>query len=107
MGPTISNNIFVFVNNCFPHTHARTHTHTQTGLVDFSTVDVLLISNCFSMLSLPFLTEVTYGNTFHPSFLKFTSKIAMKLNLVVYFYFQKLGFKGRIYATEPTMHFGR
>ncbi|XP_064382398.1 integrator complex subunit 9-like isoform X2 [Halichondria panicea] len=48
----------------------------QTGLVDFSTVDVLLISNCFSMLSLPFLTE-------------------------------KLGFKGRIYATEPTMHFGR
>lgn len=48
----------------------------QAGLVDFSTVDVLLISSCFSMQALPFLTE-------------------------------KLGFKGRIYATEPTMHFGR
>ena len=23
------------------------------------------------------------------------------------FYFQKLGFKGKVYATEPTMHFGR
>ena len=48
----------------------------ETRLVDYSSVDVLLISNCFSMLALPFLTE-------------------------------KLGFHGKIYATEPTVHFGR
>eukprot|EP00731_Ephydatia_muelleri_P010893 Em0005g1479a len=48
----------------------------ETRLVDYSSIDVLLISNCFSMLALPFLTE-------------------------------KLGFHGKIYATEPTVHFGR
>ena len=31
----------------------------QTGLVDFSTVDVLLVSSCFSMLALPFITAVS------------------------------------------------
>ena len=30
----------------------------QTRLVDYSSIDVFLISNCFSMLALPFLTEV-------------------------------------------------
>lgn len=46
----------------------------ETGLLNVSTVDVLLVSNCFSMLALPFLTQ--------------------------------LGFQGKIYATEPAMHFG-
>lgn len=32
--------------------------NAQVGLVDFSMVDVLLVSNCFSMLALPFLTSV-------------------------------------------------
>jgi integrator complex subunit 9 len=31
----------------------------ETRLVDFSTVDVLLISNCFTMLALPYLMK--YG----------------------------------------------
>ena len=33
----------------------------QSRLVDFSTVDVLLVSNCFSMLALPTITEVRSG----------------------------------------------
>ena len=35
----------------------------QSRLVDFSTVDVLLVSNCFSMLALPTITEVRSGIT--------------------------------------------
>lgn len=45
-------------------------------LIDFSQVDVILISNYLCMMALPFVTEGT-------------------------------GFKGIIYATEPTLQFGR
>ena len=39
--------LIILLLNCF-----------QSRLVDFSTVDVLLVSNCFSMLALPTITEV-------------------------------------------------
>lgn len=45
-------------------------------LIDFSQVDVILISNYLCMMALPFVTEGT-------------------------------GFKGRVYATEPTLQIGR
>ncbi|CAH1979174.1 unnamed protein product [Acanthoscelides obtectus] len=45
-------------------------------LIDFSQVDVILISNYLCMMALPFITEGT-------------------------------GFKGRVYATEPTLQIGR
>lgn len=45
-------------------------------LVDFSQVDVILISNYLCMMALPFITEGT-------------------------------GFKGKVYATEPTLQIGR
>ncbi|XP_070533151.1 integrator complex subunit 9-like [Ptychodera flava] len=48
----------------------------ETGLLDLSTVDVILISNYHTMLALPFITEYT-------------------------------GFRGAIYATEPTLQTGR
>lgn len=45
-------------------------------LIDFSQVDIILISNYLCMMALPFITEGT-------------------------------GFKGRVYATEPTLQIGR
>lgn len=45
-------------------------------LIDFSEIDVILISNYLNMLALPFITENT-------------------------------GFKGTVYATEPTLQIGR
>ncbi|XP_072042654.1 integrator complex subunit 9-like [Amphiura filiformis] len=48
----------------------------EIGIVDMSTVDVILISNHHNMLALPFITEYS-------------------------------GFKGTIYATEPTLQIGR
>ncbi|CAG2057815.1 unnamed protein product [Timema podura] len=48
----------------------------QSRIIDFSSVDVILISNYLCMLALPFVTEET-------------------------------GFKGMVYATEPTMQIGR
>ncbi|GFQ79596.1 integrator complex subunit 9 [Trichonephila clavata] len=48
----------------------------EDRIVDFSQVDVILISNYQSMLALPYITEGT-------------------------------GFRGVVYATEPTLHIGR
>lgn len=45
-------------------------------VVDFSQLDVILISNYTCMMALPFITEDT-------------------------------GFKGQVYATEPTLQIGR
>jgi integrator complex subunit 9 len=45
-------------------------------MVDYSEIDVILISNYTSMLALPFITEGT-------------------------------GFRGVVYATEPTLQIGR
>lgn len=45
-------------------------------MVDYSEIDVILISNYSSMLALPYITEGT-------------------------------GFKGVVYATEPTLQIGR
>ena len=40
-------------------TYYATHYFTlKAGLVNIATVDVLLLSNCFSLLALPYLTEV-------------------------------------------------
>lgn len=47
-----------------------------TNMIDFSEIDVILISNYSSMLALPFITENT-------------------------------GFRGVVYATEPTLQIGR
>lgn len=47
-----------------------------SNVVDFSQVDVILISNYLCMLALPFVTENT-------------------------------GFRGVVYATEPTLQIGR
>lgn len=46
------------------------------NMVDFSLIDVILISNYLNMLALPYITENS-------------------------------GFRGRVYATEPTLHIGR
>jgi len=46
------------------------------GVVDFSQIDAILVSNYMTLLSLPYITEET-------------------------------GFRGAIYMTEPTLHFGR
>ncbi|XP_064653165.1 integrator complex subunit 9-like isoform X2 [Lineus longissimus] len=48
----------------------------ETGLLDMSDIDAILISNSHNMLALPFITEYT-------------------------------GFKGKVYATEPTLQVGR
>lgn len=45
-------------------------------IIDFSEIDVILISNYMNMLALPYITE-------------------------------KTGFKGIVYATEPTLQIGR
>ncbi|XP_065313668.1 uncharacterized protein LOC135923011 isoform X1 [Gordionus sp. m RMFG-2023] len=48
----------------------------QNATINFSQIDIILISNYVNMLALPYITE-------------------------------HKGFKGSIYATEPTFHFGR
>lgn len=48
----------------------------EDGIIDFSAIDVILVSNYQSMMALPYITEGT-------------------------------GFKGVVYATEPTLHIGR
>ena len=48
----------------------------DSGMIDFSEIDAILISNYTCMLALPYITEET-------------------------------GFRGRIFATEPTLQFGR
>lgn len=48
----------------------------QTGMLDLSQLDVILLSNYRCMMALPFITEFA-------------------------------GFKGVVYATEPTLHLGR
>ncbi|EFA83329.1 integrator complex subunit 9 [Heterostelium album PN500] len=48
----------------------------QLDLVDFETIDIILISNYTNIYALPFITEYT-------------------------------SFKGKIYATEPTLQYGR
>ena len=48
----------------------------ETNLIPFSSIDVILISNCRSFLSLPYITET-------------------------------LGFQGLVYATDPTINYGR
>lgn len=48
----------------------------QLSLVDMSSVDALIVTNCYNMLALPYITEYT-------------------------------NFKGKIYATEPTIQLGR
>ena len=50
----------------------------SAGLVDFSEIDAILIGSYNTMLALPFITED-----------------------------EKSGFKGMIFVTEPTLHFGR
>ena len=50
----------------------------DSGLVDFSEIDAILISNYTCMLALPYITEE-----------------------------EETGFRGRIFATEPTLQFGR
>ena len=86
--------------------------------MDFSTVDVLLVSSCFSMLALPFITAVSPPSLelAPPCLLVHTRReegLARKIHSYLvctdsrHFISQKLGFAGRTYATEPTMHFGR
>ncbi|XP_063711173.1 integrator complex subunit 9-like isoform X3 [Symsagittifera roscoffensis] len=48
----------------------------ETNLIPFSSIDVILISNCRSLLSLPYITEM-------------------------------LGFQGLVFATDPTINYGR
>ena len=48
----------------------------ELQMVDFSTIDVILLSNFYNLWALPYITEYT-------------------------------GFKGKIYATEPTIQLGR
>ncbi|XP_065670377.1 integrator complex subunit 9 homolog isoform X2 [Hydra vulgaris] len=48
----------------------------ESGLIDFSTIDVILLTNFYNILALPYVTEYS-------------------------------GFNGKVFATEPTLHFGR
>ena len=83
-------------HGCTQHICIHTCTHTHTGWSGW-----LLHSGCTPYLQL-FLyacPSFPYRGTPHCH-----KRHDLSLNICV---LQKLGFKGRIYATEPTMHFGR
>lgn len=66
-------------------------------IVDFSEIDVILISNYMNMLALPYITG-KFRNIFcEVSFLQ------QFLNVIA----EGIGFSGTVYATEPTLQIGR
>ena len=73
-------------------------------------VDVLLISNCFSFLSLPYLFEVRkvflslpLPLPLNPSF----SSLSLPFLPPSLPPFLQYGFSGKVFATEPTKQLGR
>lgn len=81
----------------------------QECLLDFSNIDIILISNYHFMLALPFITEVS-GLTMIQAgkrsiFQPFYWSPSFFPNLTLFL--KRSGFKGKIYATEPTVQIGR
>lgn len=72
-------------------------------IVDFSEVDVILISNYMNMMALPFITgTICLTEIRHKRAYVLTKILFLRFLLV-----ERTGFSGTVYATEPTLQIGR
>lgn len=72
-------------------------------IVDFSEVDVILISNYMNMMALPFITgTICLTEIRHKRAYVLTKILFLRFLLV-----EGTGFSGTVYATEPTLQIGR